>query len=197
MKVLVTGGTGFIGSHVVERLLGKGHEVRVLDNLSTGQRSNLDPVADEIELAVGDIRELNELTVAARGRDAVIHLAAVPSVPRSIADPVATHTANANGTLNVLIAARDAGAGRVVFASSSSIYGSGPELPKRESLRPLPISPYAVSKLAAENYCRSFYEVFGLETVALRYFNVFGPRQDPQVPIRRGDSQVHLGVSPR
>ena len=136
--------------------------------------------------------------------DAVIHLAAVPSVPRSIADPVATHTANANGTLNVLIAARDAGVGRVVFASSSSIYGSGPELPKRESLRPLPISPYAVSKLAAENYCRSFYEVFGLETVALRYFNVFGPRQDPRseyaavIPkfiwaFRRGEASVIFG----
>ena len=180
LKVLVTGGAGFIGSHVVERLLGEGHEVRVIDNLSTGRRSNLAAVANEIELAAGDIRELSELTVAARGCNAVIHLAAVPSVPRSIADPIATHTANANGTLNVLIAARDAGAGRVVFASSSSIYGSGPELPKRESLRPLPISPYAVSKLAAENYCRSFYEVFGLETVALRYFNVFGPRQDPR-----------------
>ena len=200
----MTGGAGFIGSHVVERLLGEGHEVRVLDNLSTGQRSNLDPVANEVELAAGDIRELNELTVAARGCDAVIHLAAVPSVPRSIAEPVATHTANANGTLNVLIAARDAGAGRVVFASSSSIYGSGPELPKRESLRPLPISPYAVSKLAAENYCRSFYEVFGLETVALRYFNVFGPRQDPRsqyaavIPkfiwaFRRGEPPVIFG----
>jgi UDP-glucose 4-epimerase len=180
LKVLVTGGAGFIGSHVVERLLRVGHEVRVLDNLSTGRRANLAAVANDIELAAGDIRELNELTVAARGCSAVIHLAAVPSVPRSIADPVATHTANANGTLNVLIAARDAGASRVVFASSSSIYGSGPELPKRESLQPLPISPYAVSKLAAENYCRSFYEVFGLETVALRYFNVFGPRQDPR-----------------
>jgi UDP-glucose 4-epimerase len=180
LKVLVTGGAGFIGSHVVERLLREGYDVRVLDNLSTGGRSNLDAVAPEIELAAGDIRELNEVSVAALGCEAVIHLAAVPSVPRSIADPLTTHTANANGTLNVLIAARDAGARRVVFASSSSIYGSGAELPKRESLPPLPISPYAVSKLAAENYCRSFYEVFGLETVALRYFNVFGPRQNPK-----------------
>ncbi len=176
----MTGGAGFIGSHVVERLVTDGHEVRVLDNLSTGHRSNLVSVANEIEFAEGDIRELGEVTVAARGCEAVVHMAALPSVPRSIADPVATHTTNANGTLNVLIAARDAGAARFVFASSSSIYGAGVELPKRESLRPLPISPYAVSKLAAENYCRSFYEVFGLETVALRYFNVFGPRQDPQ-----------------
>lgn len=179
-KALVTGGAGFIGSHVVVRLLADGHEVRVLDNFSTGHHSNLEDVADGVEVIEADIRDLGAVQAATRGCDAVLHLAAVPSVPRSIADPVTTHSANANGTLNVLIAARDAGVGRVVFASSSSIYGAGPELPKRESLRPLPISPYAVSKLAAENYCRSFYEVFGLETVALRYFNVFGPRQDPQ-----------------
>jgi UDP-glucose 4-epimerase len=152
----------------------------VLDNLSTGHRSNLALVEGEIDFIEGDIRNLASVQDAIRGCDAVVHLAAVPSVPRSIADPVTTHEANATGTLNVLLAARDAGASRVVFASSSSIYGATAELPKRESLKPLPISPYAVSKLAAESYCRSFFDVYALETVALRYFNVFGPRQDPQ-----------------
>jgi UDP-glucose 4-epimerase len=180
MRVLVTGGAGFIGSHVVSRLLVEGREVRVLDNLSTGRSSNLALVAGEVELTEGDIRDLGAVKNAIRSCDAVVHLAAVPSVPRSIADPVTTHEANATGTLNVLLAARDAGAFRVVFASSSSIYGAAAELPKRESLQPLPISPYAVSKLAAESYCRSFFDVYELETVALRYFNVFGPRQDPQ-----------------
>jgi nucleoside-diphosphate-sugar epimerase len=180
LKVLVTGGAGFIGSHVVERLVVEGHEVRVLDNFSTGRRANLDACAEHVELIEADIRTPGAIRRAARDCEVVLHLAAVPSVPRSIADPVTTHTANANGTLNVLIAARDAGVRRVVFSSSSSIYGAAEEMPKRESLAPLPISPYAVSKLAAENYCRSFHEVFGLETVALRYFNVFGPRQDLQ-----------------
>ncbi|MEA2198903.1 MAG: UDP-glucose 4-epimerase [Solirubrobacteraceae bacterium] len=152
----------------------------MLDNLSTGHRSNLALVEGEIDFIEGDIRNLASVQDAIRGCDAVVHLAAVPSVPRSIADPVTTHEANATGTLNVLLAARDAGASRVVFASSSSIYGATAELPKRESLKPLPISPYAVSKLAAESYCRSFFDVYALETVALRYFNVFGPRQDPQ-----------------
>ena len=180
MRVLVTGGAGFIGSHVVVRLLAEGRDVRVLDNLSTGHRSNLEIVGGEVELVEADIRDLASVEDAIRGCDAVVHLAAVPSVPRSIADPVTTHEANATGTLNVLLAARNAGATRVVFASSSSIYGAAAELPKRESLKPLPISPYAVSKLAAESYCRSFFDVYALETVALRYFNVFGPRQDPQ-----------------
>lgn len=157
----------------------EGHEVRVLDNLYTGRRENLEDVARQIELIDGDIRELERTRRASKGCEAVFHLAAVPSVPRSIADPITTHEANATGTLNVLIAARDAGAGRVVFASSSSIYGSAEELPKSESTGPQPISPYAISKLAGENYCHSFFELFGLETVALRYFNVFGPRQDP------------------
>jgi UDP-glucose 4-epimerase len=156
-----------------------GREVRVLDNLSTGHFQNLSTVSDEIEFVEGDIRDIATLQGAMRDRDAVVHLAAVPSVPRSIADPVTSHDANATGTLNVLLAARDAGAARIVLASSSSIYGANPALPKRESLTPLPMSPYAVSKLAAESYGRSFYEVYGLETVALRYFNVFGPRQDP------------------
>ncbi len=179
MRTLVTGGAGFIGSHIVRRLLEMDREVRVLDNLSTGHLENLSAVAEEIDFVHGDIRDIATVHGAMRGCEAVVHLAAVPSVPRSIADPVTSHDANATGTLNVLLAARDAGASRVVLASSSSIYGSNPELPKRESLTPLPISPYAVSKLAAESYARSFFDVYGLETVALRYFNVFGPRQDP------------------
>jgi nucleoside-diphosphate-sugar epimerase len=179
MRLLVTGGSGFIGSHLVRRLLVDGHEVRVLDNLYTGRCENLQEVLADVELIDDDVRNLERTRRASRGCEAVFHLAAVPSVPRSIADPVTTHEANATGTLNVLIAARDAGARRVVFASSSSIYGAAEELPKREPTRPLPISPYAVSKLAGESYCHSFSEVFGLETVALRYFNVFGPRQDP------------------
>jgi UDP-glucose 4-epimerase len=178
--MLVTGGAGFIGSHMVRRLLTEGHEVRVLDNLSTGRRSNLDEVVGDIELIEGDVRNAAIVQSAVRGCDAVIHLAALGSVPRSLADPVSTHDANANGTLNVLLAARDVGAGRLVFSSSSSVYGAALELPKHEALRPLPVSPYAVSKLAGESYCRSFFDVYGLETVALRYFNVFGPRQDPQ-----------------
>ncbi len=180
MRVLVTGGAGFIGSHIVRRLLAIGHDVRVIDDLSTGRRSNLDEVIGEIEFFEIDIRDADALRAPMTGCDAVIHLAALPSVPRSIADPAASHEANATGTLNVLNAAREAEASRVVSASSSSIYGAARELPKRESMRPLPISPYAVSKLAAESYCRSFYEVYGLEAVALRYFNVFGPRQDPK-----------------
>lgn len=180
MRALVTGGAGFIGSHIVRRLLAIGYEVRVLDNLSTGRRSNLSDVADDIDLREADLRDAVAVRVAADGCDAVFHLAALPSVPRSIADPASSHEVNATGTLNVLMAARDAGAGRVVFASSSSIYGANRELPKQESMQPLPISPYAVSKLAAESYGRSFYDVYGLETVALRYFNVFGPRQDPR-----------------
>ncbi|HET9719061.1 MAG TPA: NAD-dependent epimerase/dehydratase family protein [Solirubrobacteraceae bacterium] len=180
MRVLVTGGAGFIGSHIATRLLETGRDVRVIDNFATGRRSNLAHLVGEVDVVEGDIRNLEELRTAVRGCDAVVHLAAVPSVPRSIADPATSHEANATGTLNVLMAARDEGACRVVFASSSSIYGSAVELPKHEGLTPLPISPYAVSKLAGESYCRSFYQVYELETVALRYFNVFGPRQDPQ-----------------
>lgn len=179
MRALVTGGAGFIGSHIVRRLLATGHEVRVVDNLATGRLSNLDEVIGDIEFFELDIRDAEALTSATQGCEAVFHVAALPSVPRSIANPAASHETNATGTLNVLTAARDAGARRVVFASSSSIYGAARELPKQETMRPLPISPYAVSKLAAESYGRSFYEVYGLEAVALRYFNVFGPRQDP------------------
>src|SRR6478609_6850583 len=161
MKVLVTGGAGFIGSHIVRRMLDLDHEVVVLDNFSTGRRSNLDAVLSDIDVAEGDVGCLEHVEQAVAGCDAVFH------------------QANATGTLNVLVAARDAGTRRVVMASSSSVYGSVPDLPKRESMPTLPMSPYAVSKLAAESYCRSWFDLYGMETVALRYFNVFGPRQDP------------------
>jgi nucleoside-diphosphate-sugar epimerase len=179
MRMLVTGGGGFIGSHLVERLLLDGHEVRVLDNFATGRRENLLTVLDSVELVEGDIQSYERAHTAVRGCDIVFHQAALPSVPRSVQDPLTSHASNVTGTLNVLLAARDSGVQRVVFASSSSVYGTNPTLPKREEVTPLPISPYAVAKLAAENYCRAFSAVYGLETVSLRYFNVFGPRQDP------------------
>lgn len=179
MKVLVTGGGGFIGSHIVGRALDKGHEVVVLDNFSTGHRKNIEPWLGEIELVEGDIRSYERVHTAMRGCEAVFHQAALPSVPRSVQDPLTSTEVIVTGTLNVLLNARDAGAGRVVFASSSSIYGANPALPKHEDLATAPMSPYAVSKLAAEGFCRSFWNVYGLESVVLRYFNVFGPRQDP------------------
>ena len=179
MRVLVTGGAGFIGSHLAERLLHQGHEVRILDSFATGRRSNLD-VLDGVELVEGDIQIYERAHTAVSGCDYVLHQAALPSVPRSIQDPLTSAAVNTTGTLNVLLAARDAGVKRVVFASSSSVYGASTALPKREDMIPLPISPYAVSKQAAESYCRVFSQVYGLECVALRYFNVFGPRQDPQ-----------------
>jgi nucleoside-diphosphate-sugar epimerase len=178
-KVLVTGGGGFIGSNLVERLLRDGSEVRVLDNFATGRRENLTDLADEIDLIEGDIQSYERVHNAVRGCEVIFHQAALPSVPRSIQDPLTSNAANVIGTLNVLLAARDEGVRRVVYASSSSAYGASVELPKREQMPALPISPYAVAKLAAEGYCRAFHEVYGLETVALRYFNVFGPRQDP------------------
>jgi nucleoside-diphosphate-sugar epimerase len=179
VKVLVTGGGGFIGSHTVDRLLADGHDVRVLDNFATGRRENLLDVRSDIELVEGDIQSYERVSNAVRGCEIVIHEAALPSVPRSVQDPLTSNATNVTGTLNVLLASRDAGVERVVYASSSSIYGANPDLPKHEALLPQPISPYAVAKLAGEGFCRSFWEVFGLETVALRYFNVFGPRQDP------------------
>ncbi|MEJ7826476.1 MAG: SDR family oxidoreductase [Solirubrobacteraceae bacterium] len=179
MKVLVTGGAGFIGSQLVERLLQLGQHVRVLDNFSTGHRANLAGFADDIDVVEGDIQSYERVHNAVRGCDAVLHQAALPSVPRSIADPLTSHATNATGTLNVLLAARDEDVRRLVFASSSSVYGAVEGLPKRETMPTMPISPYGTAKLAAESYCRSFHEVYGLETVALRYFNVFGPRQDP------------------
>ncbi len=189
MKALVTGGAGFIGSHLAARLLREGHGVRVLDNFSTGDRRNLDNLLDDIELVEGDIQSSERVSSAARGCDVLFHQAALPSVPRSVQDPLASNGSNVVGTLNVLLAARDNGVRRVVFASSSSVYGANPVLPKREDMATLPLSPYAVGKLAGEGYCRSFSEVYGLETVALRYFNVFGPGQDP-------DSQ-YAAVIPR
>lgn len=179
VQLLVTGGGGFIGSHIVERLVREGHRVRVIDNFTTGHRRNLMPFLDDIELVEGDLQSYERAHAAVRDCDVVLHQAAMPSVPRSVQDPLTSNAANVIGTLNVLLAARDAGVQRVVCASSSSVYGSVPDLPKHEGLPTLPISPYAVAKLAGEGYCRSFTEVYGLETVALRYFNVFGPRQDP------------------
>jgi nucleoside-diphosphate-sugar epimerase len=179
MRVLVTGGAGFIGSHLVERLLEDGHEVRVLDNFSTGRRENLLELGSAVELVEGDIQSYERAHTAVRECEIVFHQAALPSVPRSVQDPLTTNASNVIGTLNVLLAARDSGVRRVVFASSSSVYGAGTGEPRKEDQRPVPISPYAVGKLAAEGYCRSFWEVYGLETVSLRYFNTFGPRQDP------------------
>jgi UDP-glucose 4-epimerase len=176
---LVTGGAGFIGSSIVAELMRHSGRVRVLDNFSTGRRDNLGPFLDRIELIEGDLRDLSTVRQAVEGVDYVLHHAALASVQRSVDDPLATHAANTTGTLHLLLAARDAGVRRVVYASSSSIYGDSPTLPKREDMLPRPKSPYAVAKLTAAHYCQAFAEVFGLETVSLRYFNVFGPRQDP------------------
>jgi len=178
MRALVTGGAGFIGSHVVEALLGRGYAVRVLDSFATGRRENLAAVADEIELVESDIRSYDRVRAAAQGCDVVVHEAALPSVVRSVEDPVATTQVNVIGTLNVLLAARDADVGRLVLGSSSSVYGNGSVLPRTEDVPPEPVSPYAVSKLAAEGYCRSFVDLDGLDAVVLRYFNVLGARQD-------------------
>ena len=178
-KVLVTGGGGFIGSNLVDRLLHDGYTVHVLDNFATGRRENLSDVLGEIELIEGDLQSYERVHNAIRGCELVFHEGALPSVPRSIQDPLTSNAVNITGTLNVLLAARDEGVRRVVYASSSSVYGANEELPKREDQHPVPIAPYAVSKLAGEGHCRSFWHVYGLETVALRYFNVFGPRQDP------------------
>lgn len=179
MHYLVTGGAGFIGSNIVEELVKRGEKVRVLDNFSTGKRENLKEFENEIELIEGDIRSYHIVRQAVEGVDIVLHQAALPSVPRSINDPITTNEVNVTGTLNMLDAAKEAKVKKFIFASSSSVYGDTPELPKREDMTPNPLSPYAVSKLAGEKYCQVFAKVYGLHTVILRYFNVFGPRQDP------------------
>jgi len=178
-RVLVTGGGGFIGSNLVHALLERGDAVRVLDNFATGNRRNLADIASEIEVVEGDLRSYERVHTAVRGMDIVFHQGALGSVPRSVQDPLTSTAVNVEGTLNVLLAARDEGVSRVVAASSSSVYGDGGTFPRVETQAPNPISPYAVAKLAAERFCVSFFRVYGLETVALRYFNVFGPRQDP------------------
>ena len=178
---LVTGGAGFIGSNLVEALIAQGEHVRVLDNFATGRRENLEPFAGKFELVEGDLRNPEQVQEAVDGVDYVLHQGALGSVARSVDEPATSNAVNVDGTINVLIAARDAGVKRVVYAASSSAYGDTPTLPKREEMSPQPKSPYAVSKLAGGHYCRAFYNVYGLETVALRYFNVFGPRQNPKV----------------
>ena len=203
--ILVTGGAGFIGSHLVEALLQQGHKVRVLDNLSTGKRENLAeatgsalkdliarsepsgffPLGDKAEILLGDIASIETCRRACQGISSIFHLAALGSVPRSVEDPVTSHQANATGTLHILQAAKETRVRRVVYASSSSVYGNvlsrpDEQMPKEETLPPHPQSPYAATKLMGEQYCRIFSEIYGLETVALRFFNVFGPRQDPQ-----------------
>ena len=176
---LVTGAAGFIGSNIVEELVRRGERVRALDNLSTGKRSNIEPFLGNIDFVEGDITDSSVVAEAMQGVDYVLHQAALPSVPRSVADPLLSHEINATGTLKVLLAARDAGVKRLVFASSSSVYGDSPTMPKHEGMPTQPRSPYAVNKLAGEEYTRIFASLYGLPTVALRYFNVFGPRQDP------------------
>jgi UDP-glucose 4-epimerase len=176
-RALVTGGGGFIGHHLVRRLLTDGYDVRILDNFSTGRRERLEGL--DVSLVEGDLRSYERAHTAVRDVDIVFHLGALPSVPRSVQDPLTTGAVNVEGTLNVLLASRDQGVRRVVFASSSSVYGANDVLPKTEEHQPLPMSPYGVSKLSAEHYCRSFSAVYGLETVSLRLFNVFGPGQDP------------------
>ncbi|MBX3064320.1 MAG: SDR family oxidoreductase [Anaerolineae bacterium] len=201
---LVTGGGGFIGSHLVDELVRRGEQVRVIDNFSTGKLNNLAHNLDKIDLYEVDIRDLNALREPLRGVDYVLHQAAIPSVPRSVADPLATHETCATGTLNMLIAARDAGVKRFVYAASSSAYGDIAGEFKVETMQPQPMSPYAVAKLIGEQYCSVFHRIYGLSTVALRYFNVFGPRQDPNSPysaviplfatrMLRGESPVIYG----
>jgi UDP-glucose 4-epimerase len=204
MKFLVTGGAGFIGSNIVGELLKRNYEVKVLDNFSTGKRENLKDYGSNIELIEGDIRSYHIVKDAVTDVDVILHQAALPSVPRSINDPITSNEVNVTGTLNILEAARKNNVQKIVFASSSSVYGDNPKLPKDESMIPNPLSPYAVSKLSGEKYCNVFTRIYGLKTIALRYFNVFGPRQDPNsqysavIPrfitaIMRGESPVIFG----
>ena len=178
-QYLVTGGGGFIGSNIVRRILSDGQAVRVLDDFSTGRRVNLAEIENDIEILEGDVRDESTLKKALKGVQYVLHLAAIPSVVRSVENPIATNSVNVCGTLKLLIEARDAGVERVVFSSSSSVYGDTVVLPKQEDMNPMPLSPYALSKLAGEFYCRMFRQLYGLKAFSLRYFNVFGPRQNP------------------
>jgi len=180
MKYLITGGAGFIGSNIAHVLLEKGAEVRIIDNFSTGRRINLADIEDKIELIDGDIRDFWTVKDAVKDVDYVLHQAALPSVPRSVANPLTSNSVNIDGTLNLLEAAKQAGVKRFVMASSSSVYGDTPELPKHEAMWTDPLSPYAVTKLTTEKYGKVFFDLYGLETVCLRYFNIFGPRQDPK-----------------
>jgi len=178
-KILVTGGAGFIGSHIVEELIKRGETVRVLDNFSTGNRENIKHLKDKVELIEGDIRDFWTVVDAVKGIDFIIHQAALPSVQRSINNPLTSNEVNVNGTLNLLEAAKGYRVKRFIYASSSSVYGDTPTLPKREDMPSKPLSPYAITKLAGEEYCQTFSKLYGLPTVCLRYFNVFGTRQDP------------------
>jgi UDP-glucose 4-epimerase len=175
---VVTGGAGFIGSHIAEELVRQGQTVRIVDNFSSGKETNITGFRGSVDVFKSDLASAGDLAPAFSGADYVIHQAAIPSVPKSLLDPVSSNRANVDGTLNVLVAARDAGVKRVVYASSSSVYGDSPTMPKREDMPPDPLSPYGAQKLFAEMYCRLFTRAYGLETVSLRYFNVFGPRQD-------------------
>ena len=181
-KYLITGIAGFIGSSIARALLAQGDEVRGIDNLSTGKRENLTEILGQIDFREADLLDLDAVHAACRGVDYIFHEAAIPSVPKSVVDPLGSNRANVDATVHLLIAAKDAKVKRVVYAASSSAYGDTPTLPKHEAMTPDPISPYAVAKLASEHYLTSFYRCYGLETVALRYFNVFGPRQDPSSP---------------
>jgi len=180
--VLVTGGAGFIGSNLADRLIREGARVRILDNFSTGFRENLEEITGNFDLVEGDVADASVVASAVKGVETIFHEAALPSVPRSVEDPVSTHQACVEGTFNLLLAAKDAGVRRFVYAASSSAYGDQPTLPKTETMAPAPMSPYAVAKLTGEYYASAFYRVYGLETVSLRYFNVFGPRQNPSSP---------------
>jgi UDP-glucose 4-epimerase len=178
MKYIITGGAGFIGSHIAESLSGS-HEVVIIDDFSTGKPENLMGFSDNVRVIQGSITDLSLLNQVFEGADGIFHHAAIASVAKSMDDPLATHQTNSTGTLNVLLAARDCGVRKVVFASSSAVYGDEPTLPKREDMPPIPLSPYAISKITGEYYCRVFSDLFGVKTVSLRYFNVYGPRQDP------------------
>src|SRR5215467_12480233 len=199
-KYLVTGAAGFIGSSLVRALIERGEQVRGIDNLATGKRENLAEVLHQIDFREVDILDLDATRTACEGVDYVLHQAAIPSVPKSIIDPLGNNRANVDGTVNVLVAARDAKVKRVVYAASSSAYGDQPTLPKHEAMAPDPISPYAVAKLAGEYYLTSFYRCYGLETVCLRYFNIFGPRQDPSSPysgvLAKFSTQMLAGEDP-